>query len=132
MSILERALSFVSNEGEKQEESKGFSLRKILVGLFVFVVLGLFLFREWRSGKERARLLHEKAVQKEQLHQAQVDADLSIEAHHVESAQREAARISEKIQDLETRQQLAEARHQADLAAIDALRSWGDVDAFTK
>lgn len=99
----------------------------ITVVLFI-VVIGIFSFQAWRAGKERAKLLHEKAVREEEARRLQVDAQLAENAEDaielldkVEALQLEAYNLEQSA--------IAEAnRHGVAIMNIQSATSWDQID----
>jgi len=128
--MLNKILSFVQTERDKKKEGKGGLVGGLLAGLFAIILISLFAFKAWRSGKEKAKLLHEKAVREEDLHQAEVDAQLSEADYHKRSAQVEVERISASLDELKKKQEAIEEQHERAQALVDSLKTWDDVDAL--
>lgn len=106
--------------------------RKWIVGSLVFVltvvVITVLVIRETQRGKELAKLYGERDKAKEELHRSKLDQKLSKnaedKARHAELAEaalQRAAEIEEQIQQIED-------LHKKNIAVIDSIKSWEDVD----
>ena len=78
MEELLKRLAGIVQDGKKEVKNDNLGwLKGLLTSLVVILVVAAFAYSAWKSGKERAKLLHEKDVQKEKAHQALIDAELA-------------------------------------------------------
>lgn len=96
-----------------------------LVALVVALVMGaIAVFAAWKSGREAAKLRHERDVEEEKKHQAQLDSQLdSLDVRRTTSTAR-AAEASARLEELRAQIALVEARRQSALSQIDQITSW--------
>ncbi len=131
---LDKLLGVV--QGFKSDEqtgsSKGGWISAAVVGIMALIAVAIFAWQQWQAGKERAKLLHEKAVREEAEHQALVDADLAASEEDHQAALARAEELRKEIEQLETETERLEAERQRARTAIDKISSWEDVDAIVR
>ena len=126
---MQALIDFVENY--KKSNPNGW--RKWLFGsIAVSIVIVLVLVYSVREGlrqREVARLRHERDMLQQQVHQNVVDAQLGdlneAQQAHVAAAEEATQRAAA----LDKRAELLEAQHKANVALINSLKSWDDVDA---
>ena len=100
----------------------------IAVGIVLVLVL-VYSIREGLRQREIAKLRHERDMLEQQVHQNAVDTQLGdlneTQQAHVTAAE-EAIQRAEA---LDQRAELLEAQHKSNMALINSLKSWDDVDA---
>lgn len=130
MSELLGKLAGALDQGQEQRDASGpRSWIAWVVGAvlaLVGVTVGAFVL--WRNRSELARLRHAEAVREIEVRSAETDVAIAENNDQVADARREAA--AAKTRALEAAATLAEAedRYARDLAAVDRIRSWADVD----
>lgn len=131
-SVLDKLLGVVQGYKSNQQTGKGGWIATAVVGILALIAVALFAWQQWKAGKERAKLLHEKAVREEEAHQATVDVELAENQQAKEDALQQAHDLQEEVARLEDQTEKLEARRQAARAAIDKISSWEDVDAIVR
>jgi len=128
-SDLKKLLDTVTQHKQdtKDGNSGGIVGGLIAVVVFIFVV-AIFAFQAWKSGKERAKLLHEKAVREEEAHRVQVDAQLAENAETAVELMKKVDELQAQADELEEKAQAERLRHEAAVASIQSATSWDQID----
>ena len=106
---------------------------KSWVGTLILIAVSLigvavWAWISWRRNQELARLRHEAFVTKVNAEQAVVDQKIAANDAKIEASKMVVAEAEEKIRVIDSDTRAEEARYAADLRAINAVRSWRDVD----
>lgn len=75
--LLKRLAGIVQDSKKEVKDDKLDWLKGLLTSLVVILVVAAFAYSAWKAGKERAKLLHQRDVEKEKAHQALIDAELA-------------------------------------------------------
>lgn len=134
--FVDRLAGWVQAKGQqdKAERDEGGSGVGWIVGLVVSAVamaaIGFLAWRNWKQGKQLAKLLHERDVRQQEAYREQSMAEMTAHEKQAQKllraareAEREVARIKDEIQEVRDAQ---DARNRE----IDALRNWRDVDRY--
>lgn len=104
-----------------------------LVTLVLFlIVVAIFAFQAWKSGKETARLLHEAAVRDEAARTARVDAQLAENASTAVELLEKVDSLEEESELLREQASVEAERHTKALEQINSIASWDDVDSLLR
>lgn len=118
----------------KQENPSGW--RKWIIGsviaVLTLVVIAVFAFQAAMRGRELARLQHERDVAKEDLHQAQIDAQLAANKAEAANHNIAASAALARVVALEDEISVLEDEHNYNESLINSIRSWDDVDRLVK
>jgi uncharacterized protein HemX len=94
----------------------------------VLVGVAVWSWISWRRNRELAKLRHEKNKTKILADQAVVDDKVAEGDAAIAEAERTLDKAREDLRRIEADIRAEEARYEADLRAIDSIRSWRDVD----
>ena len=116
----------------KKQESTGKAgwIAAGIATVLALISVAVLAYQAFKSGKERAKRLHEAAVKKEQAHQAEVDADIAEDQATIEEALAAAESLKAEAEDLADKAEALEAARVAMNMQIDKITSWEDVDAL--
>jgi uncharacterized protein HemX len=92
----------------------------------VLVGVAIWSWISWRRGRELAKLRHEKTKAKVAKEKAELEKKLSKNMVTVIEAGKRIEEAEEKLKIIEADMRAEEARYEADLRAIDNIRSWRD------
>lgn len=107
----------------KREETAGWI--STLVTLVVALVMGaIAVYAAWKSGKEVARLRHEKDVEEENRREAELHSATQGLQEERLLALRKAAEHRARVDQLNGQIAVVEAQRQSRLAQIDQITSW--------
>lgn len=106
-----------------------FGLIAVVLAVFTAAV---YAFRSWQTGKEIAKLRHEKDVEKEKHHQDLIDIEVAEKVEVIESAIDHAEDAEDKIADIEDKIKAKRAEQAALHEAISQITSWDDVRRLVK
>lgn len=131
---LDKLLDVVQNY--KSNEQSGSNTGGWIAGLVVLVIaligVAIFAYQQWKAGKERAKLLHERAVALEQQHQAELDHELAEKEAEKQAHLDAALEAYKRASEIDKRRaELVKVRDEA-RAKIDRITSWEDVDAIVR
>lgn len=133
-SVLNKLLSAVQNykSNEQTNSNAGGWIAGVVALVLALVGVVILAYQQWKAGKERAKLLHEKALREEEAHQAEVDANLEADRQkkfealdRVTAIHLDVDRLAQEIKRLQVERDDSRAK-------IDQITSWEDVDAFTR
>lgn len=118
-------------EHKGQETNNSAGLIASLIAMLVAIVgVAILAFQAWRSGKEKAKLLHESDVAKELEKAEQLDAELSELDEQKQIHLEEVSRLHQQAEELDKKAKEVEHEHYTQIAAIVELLTWEDVDAY--
>jgi len=125
--VLGKLKSIITDSKDPQGGGKSW------VGTVMLIVVALAGMAVWawvsrRRSNELAALRHEKFLSELKAEQAEVDSRLSENDVKVEASLSLIREAEEKIRLLEADIRAEESRYEADLRAINSIRSWRDVD----
>lgn len=115
---------------DSSSSGKGGWIAAAVTAIIALVLVAIFAWQQWKAGKELAKLLHEKAVREEDLHQAEVDAALEEDRVVTFEALARVEEASGRLEELKEALRDAEERRTSARSAIDKIASWEDVDAI--
>jgi len=115
-------------KSDTQQGEGGGWVAAAVAALIALIAVAVFAWQQWQAGKERAKLLHEQAVRVEELHQADLDADIAISVDVRGAALRRSREALDEVYRLEAEAAELEAARLRARAAIDRISSWEDVD----
>ena len=98
----------------------------LIVAAIALAAIAIGSWLVWRKSKELARLRHEKnraAIRREQL---EFHAELDENNMAIDKAQKEIDAAENSLRIIEADIKAEESRYEADLRAIDSIRSWRD------
>ena len=130
-SIVDSLMGAVQGYKAKEQSGSGAGwIGAAIAGILGLIGIAIFAFQAWKSGKELAKLKHEKAVREEEEHQAKVDIEIATNEDERQKAIQEADGAGKRIEALELERQRLEGEHREHRERIDAIASWDDVDLF--
>jgi outer membrane protein TolC len=105
---------------------------KSWIGTLIIIVVALaatavFAWISAKNGRELAKLRHEKVKAQVEADQAKVDAQVAKDDAGVAAAQVKIDAAKDAVRVAEADIKAAEGHYEADLRAIDRIRSWDDV-----
>jgi uncharacterized protein HemX len=106
---------------------------KSWVSTIIIIVVALAGVAVWswfssRRNRELAKLRHEKNKAAILAEKAELDAHVARSATEIAAADREIEKAEDRIRIIEADIKAGEGRYEADLRAIDRIRSWRDVN----
>lgn len=113
----------------KKETTKGGGkswLGTLIIIAVVLVGIAVWSWISWNRGKELAKLRHEKNKAKIRKEQLELYTELAVHDEKVAEAQREIDRAEMTLSSIEASIKAEEKRYEADMRAIDSIRSWRD------
>jgi len=118
-------------KGIVTENKKATGGGKSWVGTLIIIAvvlagIALWSWISWGRNKELAKLRHEKNKAKILKEKAEVDAKVAEGHKVVEEAQKRIDSAEEKLRIIDADIRAEEKRYEADLRAIDSIRSWRD------
>jgi len=129
---LDKILDTVQDFKKKDQAGKGGTIAAIVAGILALVAVAIFAWKAWQAGKERAKLLHEKAVLEEKEHQADVDAELAECIDRRGELLDEALTLREEIHALEDAATRLEQERRAARNMINKISTWEDIDEIVR
>jgi len=132
--VLDQLLGVVQahKQDENTQAGNGGWIAGLVVAVLALIAVAIFAWQAWQAGKETAKLLHEKAVQKEAEHQALVNVLLANEQETKDNALAAVEVARDEIKRLEEEAVRLEETRQRARDAIDKISSWEDVDAIVR
>ena len=129
---LDKVLDVIQTNKTEEKETKGNGglIGALIAGILVMIITAVFGFIAWRRGKELAKLLHEKAVAEENLHQAGVDATLAKDDTVRAEATTRIEAAQYKIVEIVAQREVLQEEHRAAKQRLDEFTSWDDVDRY--
>jgi len=120
-------LKQIVNNNKNQETGGGKSWIGTLIILAVVLVgVAIWSWISWRRGQELAKLRHEKNKTKILQEKAELDKKLTKNKITYIEAGKRIAEAEERLRIIDADIRAEEARYEADLRAIDSIRSWRD------
>jgi len=127
--LLAKATGFVEAQREKTKVSYSTTtVLTLLAGLVGICLVCTFAFKAWSASREKAKLLHEKAVREEEVHQAEVELQVQEHEKPREAALEAYLSLQNKIESVNSRILQVDAAHESAIKAIHSITSWSDVD----
>jgi FtsZ-interacting cell division protein ZipA len=128
--VVDAALANIQTYQDKKSNGKNGWIFGGIAAILSIVAIGLIYFRLWRTGKELAKLKHERDVYREKETQAITNsaiatnnAEKTIAMRVAQEAQVEQTRIAEEIKQLQID---TNEKHKI----INSLTTWEDVDKY--
>lgn len=103
-------------------------LSTLIIIAVVLAGIAAWSWFSWRRNRELARLRHEKNKAKILAEKAAVDRHIAENDAAIAKANTELAVAEESLRVIEADIRAEEGRYEADLRAIDSIRSWRDID----
>ena len=100
----------------------------LIIGAIVLMGAAIFAWVSHYRGRELAKLRHEKETARILAAKSVIAAKVASNDAERAEAERKRLELSESIRRLEADIRMETARREADLRAIDRIRSWRDVD----
>lgn len=115
------------SEVKKREEGSSWTTG-LLIGLLSLIILSILAVKSWFDGRERAKLLHEKAVLEEEKRQQVVDAMFSRYQVIKDNAVKTIDKLTDDISAIDKR--VEDIKRQRELRTVRflSIQSWDDVD----
>lgn len=115
-------------KGQTKESGGGKSWIATLVLLAVALIgVGIWAWKRRKHAKELARLRHQENKAKILEEKAELARQLAKDSSELDRADREIRAAADRVSVLEAEIRAEEARYDANLRAIDRIRSWRDV-----
>lgn len=130
VSTIDKIVDVVQGNKAKEKSGNGGLIAGIVTAVLALLALAVMAYQAWRAGKERAKLLHEKALAEEAKHQAEVDAKLAEKQEEKDEALREVAELGKELDRLEEEVQTLEEKREKAKAIIDKISDWDDIDRY--
>ena len=109
------------------KEQKGKSwIWSLIIPLLVLAGIAAFAWFASSKNRELAKLRHEKFKRKIAAEKAEFDAEIEQKASLIAVADKKVAIEKKKLELIEADIRAEEKRYEADLAAINSIRSWSD------
>lgn len=130
-SLVVSAVAVLENEKQKAKEGDNSGWISALVSIVVllFTIVG-FGFFAWRRGRALAKLLHEKAVAEEEVHQAEVDKELAVLREEQARADIQLTEAQERLLLLQQEETRLREEYTHARQTLDSIVSWDDVDRY--
>lgn len=117
----------VVNDNKNQASGGGKSwVGTLIIIAVVLVGVAIWSFVSWYRGRELAKLRHEKNKTKILQEKAELDKKLTKNKITYIEAGKRIAEAEERLRIIDADIRAEEARYEADLRAIDSIRSWRD------
>ncbi len=129
---LDKVLEAIQGYKQKKQAGSGGWIAAVITGVLALIAIAVFAWQAWKAGKERAKLLHEKAVREEEEHQARVDADLAEDQATKDSALQVADELQKEVDRLQEEADHLEAERVRARETIERISSWEDVDEIVR
>lgn len=98
----------------------------LIIPLLVLAGVAAFTWFASSRNRELAKLRHEKFKRKIMADKAEADAEIAKKASLIALAEEKIVAEKKKLRLIEADIRAEEKRYEADLAAIDSIRSWAD------
>lgn len=140
MTDLQQAKDFIQKivkwtEGHGSQQATRSTPWRWVVGLLVGAAAALFVgflyYRAWKKGRELAKLKHEKDVLETKQKMAIINEKMSTNQHEMDLALIDFKHAKLATVKLEEKMRAVEADHKKSMEAVDALKTWDDVDRYT-
>lgn len=113
----------------KSPEGGGKSwLSTLIIIAVVLVGVAVWSWISFRNNRELAKLRHEKEKARILAEKTELDAKVAKNDEVIAEAKRRQAAVEETIRHIDADIRTEQERYEADLRAIDRIRSWRDVD----
>jgi hypothetical protein len=132
MSFIDNVIGAVQNRKSDQKSGKGGWIAALITGVLALLGIALLAWQSWKSGKELAKLQHEKAVREEQAHQAQVDAKLAVSEEAKKKALELKDRLVAEIEEIKKDAAEVKTERKQQDKLFEKIKSWDDVDTIVK
>jgi hypothetical protein len=112
----------------KDNKGGGSWVSTLIISAVALMGMAVFSWISLRSNRELARLRHEKETARILAEKAEVDARVAANDGARAQAEKKRLEIAEHLRGIEADARTENARYEANLRAIDRIRSWRDVD----
>lgn len=129
-SQLPKLLNYIQNYKAEGRTGTAGIIAGVVALLAALIAIAVLAFKQWKAGKERAKLLHEKAVKEEEAHQAELDSKLAESEEHKQAAEEANKALKEELGSIKEELVGVETKYVTVRDAIDRISSWEDVDEF--
>jgi uncharacterized protein HemX len=123
--LLDQLKSIVNDNKKESGGGKSWVGTLVIVAV-VLVGVAIWSWISWRRGRELAQLRHEKNKAKILRDKAELDQRIAKGAEEIAAKQRVIDALEEKLRIVDADIRAEEARYEADMRAIDSIRSWRD------
>lgn len=124
-SILDKLKGIARDHQKKDGGSKSWVGTLVIIATVIVGAIAWW-FLAGRSGRELAKLRHEKNKAKILKEKAEADAKVAANNKEIELAGYALELSRDRLRVIESDIKAEEARHEANLRAIDSIRSWRD------
>lgn len=131
--LLDQLQSLVKSKSKSVDPAHGGTKRvgiswiwKLLLPLIVLAGIAAFAWFANKKNRELAKLRHEKNKAKILKEQAEVDAEMARKDTLIAAAQEKIDASKERLRTIQADIAAGEKQYEADLRAIDSIRSWDD------
>lgn len=130
--IKNMLLGWVKGQSETQQDRKGpwAWIAGLVVTLVSMAGLAFMAYREWKQGKEIAKLKHERDVAEEVKHRGEMAKQVTKNEVRAAVLRKKGRDAEEKIKELDEQLKGLEENATKNNQEIDALRNWRDVDLW--
>lgn len=124
MNIEAKALELIN----KDKVKGGNTITTIVIFVVSLIAIAILVWKQWKAGKEKAKLLHEKAVKEEEAKQAMLEKSLAKNEDIKDEADRKFTKAVSELKELENKQSELDAKRVKTNKIIEKLSSWDEVD----
>lgn len=125
--LLDQIKGFTSKSKDKAGGKASWVTGAIAAVLAILASFAVWSFISWRRNKELAKLRHEKNKAKILAEKADTDLLVAKGDEQIKESIKNAKIVLERIRVVEADIRAEESRYEADMRAIDSIRSWDDI-----
>jgi len=130
--LLKEIKDFLVKKSEPSTNSGGRRSKSwlwaIIIPLIVIAGIAVYSWTAFRRNRELAKLRHEKFKLDFRKEQVELFVEFNKNSSKIEEAGRELALSRDRVRSIDADISALEKKHEADLAAIDSIRSWDEAD----
>lgn len=124
--VIDNNTEPAKTSGEQPAKQSKSWVSTLIILVVVLAGIAAWAWISWRRGRELAKLRHEQNKAKILKEKAIVDAAIAENDKAIDEYYKKIEKFLEDVRIIEADITAEEARHEADVRAIDSIRSWRD------